>query len=245
MTQDGLTRELRNGVLWLAFDRPRAANAIDAPLAKAFADALAQAAAEESVGAVVMTGAGEKVFSAGIDVKNPDNLEHVALSALRRGVVATCLSAIVDFEKPLVAAVNGHAVGLGCMLALLADRVIAAGHATLSLPEIDIGIPTFFGISILTRAAGTAAANDLVLTGRRVGAEEARDRGLVAAVADRDALAASAQAAAAAFAAKSRATFVLNKRWIARGLREEIAAATAQAEAVQPLLAAEKAALRK
>ena len=245
MANDGLTRELRDDILWLAFDRPRAANALDAPLARAFAAALAQAAGDDSVGAVVMTGGGEKVFSAGIDVKNPDNLEHVALSALRRGIVASSLSAIVDFEKPLVAAVNGHAVGLGCMLALLADRVIAAGNATFSLPEIDIGIPTFFGISILARAAGTAAASDLVLTGRRVSAEEARGRGLVAEVAGRDTLVASAQAAAAAFAAKSRATFALNKRWIARGLREEIAAATAQAEAVQPLLAAEKAAARK
>ena len=245
MTQDGLTRELRDGILWLAFDRPRAANAVDAPLAKSFAAALAEAATDTSVGAVVMTGGGEKVFSAGIDVKNPDNLEHTALAALRRGVVATSLSAIVDFEKPLVAAVNGHAVGLGCMLALLADRVIAAEQATFSLPEIDIGIPTFFGISILARAVGTAAASDWVLTGRRVGAEEARSRGLVAEVAGRDALAGSAQAAAVAFAAKSRTTFALNKRWIARGLREEIAAATAQAEAVLPLLAAEKAASHK
>lgn len=243
MAQDGLSRELRDGILWLAFDRPRAANAVDAPLAGAFAAALAQAAGDGAVGAVVMRGGG-KVFSAGIDVRNPDNLGHAALAARRRGIVATCLSAVVDFEKPLVAAVNGHAVGLGCMLALLADRVIAAENATFSLPEIDIGIPTFFGISILARAAGTAAASDWVLTGRRVAAAEARGRGLVAEAVAHDALAASAQAAAAAFAAKSRATFALNKRWIARGLREEIAAATAQAEAVQPLLAAERAASR-
>ena len=128
MTQDGLTRELRDGVLWLAFDRPRAANAIDAPLARAFAAALAQAAGDDSVGAVVMTGGGEKVFSAGIDVKNPDNLEHVALSALRRGIVATSLSAIVDFEKPLVAAVNGVAAGAGCAQAGALPHALRGAH---------------------------------------------------------------------------------------------------------------------
>lgn len=242
MAQNGLTREARDAVLWLAFDRPGAANAIDRPLAQALAAALAEAAGDASVGAVVMTGAGEKAFSSGIDVKNPDNLEHAALSAHRRGVVTTCLSAIVDFEKPLVAAVNGHAIGLGCMLALLADRVVAAEHAGLSLPEIDIGIPTFLGISILQRAAGSAAARDFVLTGRRVTAAEARNRGLVADVATSAGFARAAQAEAAALAAKPLTTFALNKRWLARGLREEIAAANAQSEAVQPLLAAESAA---
>lgn len=242
--QGGLARDTRDGVLWLAFDRPRAANAVDAPLAQAFAAELAQAAGDSSVAAVVMTGSGAKVFSAGIDVKNPDNLEHAALSAHRRQVVTTCLSAIVEFEKPFVAAVNGHAIGLGCMLALLADRVVAAEHAAFSLPEIEIGIPTFLGISILARAAGSAVARDLVLTGRRMPAQEARRSGLIAAVASAGELAGAAQAAAAALAAKPRTTFALNKRWIARGLREELAAANAQSVAVQPLLAAEKAASR-
>ncbi|MCC7083210.1 MAG: enoyl-CoA hydratase/isomerase family protein [Burkholderiales bacterium] len=244
MAQHGLTREARAGVLWIAFDRPRAANAIDRPLAQAFAAALAEAATDASVGAVVMTGTGDKAFSAGIDIKNPDNLEHAALAAHRRGVVTTCLSAIVEFDKPLVAALNGHAVGLGCMLALLADRVIAAQHAGLSLPEIDIGIPTFLGISILQRAAGSAVARDFVLTGRRLSAAQAHNRGLIADVAAPGALARAAQVEAATLAAKPLATFALDKHWLARGLREDIAAANAQAEAVQPQLAAASAAGR-
>ena len=167
-------------MLWLAFDRPHASNAIDSALGQAFAAALDDAARDPAVGAIIMTGAGDKVFSAGIDIKNPDGIDHEALSARRRDTVGKCLSAIVDFEKPLVAAVNGPAIGLAWMLVLLADRVIASERASFSLPEIDIGIPTFLGISIVTRAAGAALARELVLTGRRMDAAEAKQRGLVA-----------------------------------------------------------------
>jgi enoyl-CoA hydratase/carnithine racemase len=237
---DGLARELRGRVLWLALDRPRASNAVDGALARAFSAALVLAAADSAVAAVVMTGGGDRVFSAGIDVKNPDQLDHEALSAYRRNAVSACLAAIVDFEKPLVAAVNGPAIGLGCMLALLTDQVIAAEQAAFSLPEIEIGIPTFLGISILSRAAGSAIARDLVLSGRRMVAAEAKQRGLVTAVVAPGELTAAAQAAAETLAAKPATTFALNKRWLARGLREELAAANAQSKAVQPQLAAEK-----
>ena len=103
----GLTRQLRDGVLWLAFDRVSTSNAIDAALSQAFAAALAEAAKDAMVVAVVMTGAGARVFSAGIDIKNPAALEHAALAGRRRETVAACLHAIIEFQKPLVAAVNG------------------------------------------------------------------------------------------------------------------------------------------
>jgi enoyl-CoA hydratase/carnithine racemase len=241
-TQGGLARELRDGVLWLAFDRPRASNAIDFALAQSFAAALEDAALDPAVGAVVMTGSGAKVFSAGIDIKNPDNVDHEALSARRRDTVGKCLGAVVDFEKPLVAAVDGPAIGLAWMLVLLADRVIASARASFSLPEIDIGIPTFLGISIVTRAVGAALAREVVLTGRRVDAAEAKERGLIARIESNDQFAIAAQSAALALAAKPKAAFALDKRWLARGLREEFAAAGAQSQAAQPLLAADKGA---
>src|SRR5258705_7083344 len=109
---DGLARELRDGVLWLAFDRPHASNAIDSALAQSFAAALEGAALDPAVGAIIMTGAGEKVFSAGIDIKNPGGIDHEALSARRRATVGTCLGAMIDFEKPLVPAGDWSAVGL-------------------------------------------------------------------------------------------------------------------------------------
>lgn len=236
----GLARELRDGVLWLAFDRPHASNAIDSALGQAFAAALDDAARDPAVGAIIMTGAGDKVFSAGIDIKNPDGIDHEALSARRRDTVGKCLSAIVDFEKPLVAAVNGPAIGLAWMVVLLADRVIASKRAHFSLPEIDIGIPTFLGISIVTRAAGAALARELALTGRRMDAAEAKQRGLVAQIESGREFEIAAQSAALALAAKPKAAYALNKRWLARGLHEEFAAASAQSRAAQPLVAADK-----
>ncbi len=236
-TASGLGRAHRDGVLWLSFDRPRAGNAVNADVAQALADALTQAASDAGIEAVVLTGAGEKIFSAGIDVKNPDNLPHEVLAARRRGAVEHCLEAILAFDKPLLAAVNGYAIGLGFMLALLTDRVIAAEGAVFSLPEIDINIPTFLGISMVTRASGAALASDLVLSGRRMNAAEARQRALIADVVPAAELAAMAQQAALMLAAKPKAAYALNKQWMKRGLREEFAAANARSASVQQMLA--------
>ena len=236
-TASGLGRAHRDGVLWLSFDRPRAGNAVNADVAQALADALTQAASDAGIEAVVLTGAGEKIFSAGIDVKNPDNLLHEVLAARRRGAVEHCLEAILAFDKPLLAAVNGYAIGLGFMLALLTDRVIAAEGAVFSLPEIDINIPTFLGISMVTRASGAALASDLVLSGRRMNAAEARQRALIAEVVPAAELAATAQQAALMLAAKPKAAYALNKQWMKRGLREEFAAANARSASVQQMLA--------
>jgi enoyl-CoA hydratase/carnithine racemase len=238
VSANGLASEWRDGVLWLSFDRPRAGNAVNAEVAAALSNALAAAAQDSEVAAVVLTGAGEKIFSAGIDVKNPHNLEHAALAASRRGAVEQCMEAVLAFEKPLIGAVNGYAIGLGFMLALLTDRAIAADNAVFSLPEIDINIPTFLGITIVGRSGGIGLARDLVLTGRRMNAAEAQARALIAQVVAPAALPATAQAAALEFAAKPAAAFALDKQWLARGLREELAAGNARSAAVQDLLAA-------
>jgi enoyl-CoA hydratase/carnithine racemase len=235
---DGLACWSREHVLWLGFDRPRAANAVDGTLATALAGALARAGEDERVRAVVLTGLGGRVFSAGIDVRNPGGLDHEALSTYRRTTVETCMKAILAFDKPLVAAVGGPAVGLGCMLALLADRVLASDTAYLSLPEIDIGIPTFLGVSIVRFTSGAAVARDLVLTGRRLAASEALQRGVIACCVEAAELDAAAQAEARALASKPATTYALAKQWIARGLREDIDAGNARAAEVQPQLEA-------
>lgn len=236
-TDNGLARSLHDGVLTLALDRPRASHAVDGALSSALAAELRAAQADSAIAAVILTATGEKVFSAGIDVKNPDNLAHEALSKYRRETVTRCLEAIVDFDKPLVAAVNGHAIGLGCMLALLADCVVAAEHATLSLPEVNIGIPTFLGMVIVTRLAGSATARDLVLTGRRMSAAEASQRGLINIVTTAAELNAQVDSTARRLAAKNQAAYALDKQWLARGLRAEFDEANARSAAVQPLLA--------
>ena len=132
-----------------------------------------------------------------------------------------------QINKPLVVAINGAAIGAGLMLALHADQVVAADHALLSLPEIDIGIATMLGHTLVAELAGQAVANDLVLTGRRMTAAEARQRGLVHQVVQASALSDEADACARFLGAKPRLTFRAMKRWILDRRRLAVQAAFA------------------
>ena len=212
----GLLQHADGGVLVLTLDRPRA-NAIDAALGAAFVSALRETAAR----AVVLTGAGERVFCAGADLKNPDDVPAEILGPQRAATLAAMLAAMLDFDRPLIAAVNGAAAGAGAMLALLADRVIAVETARFSLPEIDVGMPTFLGLAILGDLAGSALAGDLVQSGRAMGAAEAASRGLAECVAAAD-LMPRALAAARMLAAKPAAAFAANKRWLQGARRAAI-----------------------
>jgi enoyl-CoA hydratase/carnithine racemase len=224
-----------DGVLLLAFDRPRAANSLDPATARAFAAALREAQEDAAVGAVVLTGGGEKVFSAGVDLKNPEGLPEQAVARRRSESLTTTLDAMLAFTKPLVVAVNGAAVGGGCMVALLGDRVVASETAYFSLPEIDIGMPTFIGLELLTVLGGGALAADLVLTGRRMPAEEAAGRGL-ATVVPQAGLIAAAEGAARALSGKPPIAYRLVKEAALRPRREAIERGVRETEAMRPVL---------
>ena len=141
LTQRGL-------VQWIVFNRPTVANAIDEDLANSFTEALRKAADDAEVGAVVLTGAGERVFCAGVDLKNPNDLSRDDLGESRRQRVTRSLEAVVAFEKPLVTALNGTAIGAGGMLALLTDMIVATPAASLLFSEIDVGLPTFLALAV-------------------------------------------------------------------------------------------------
>jgi enoyl-CoA hydratase/carnithine racemase len=108
------------------------------------------------------------------------------------------------------------------MLAMHADQVVAAEHAVLSMPEVDIGIATYLGHALLTQLVGGAVANDLVLSGRPIKADEALRHGLVSAVVAADTLIAEAEARAAMLGAKPRTTFRDMKRWVLARRREAV-----------------------
>lgn len=228
-----LLSERVDGILYLSINRPRAANAINHAVAQGLAAGLAQAGEDDGVRAVILTGTGEKIFCAGRDLKNPQNLSPEALNQLRRAESIAYTEALMGFDKPLVLALNGAAIGAGLMLALHADQVIAVEHATLSLPEINIGIPTFLGHALIAEWTGNAIANDLMLTGRRMPASEALDRGLVHAVVRADALMTEARARADALGAKPRETFRAAKGWILQRRRLAVRAAYATHAALE------------
>jgi enoyl-CoA hydratase/carnithine racemase len=169
--------EVSDGVATLRIDRPKM-NALNADLQTRIAAAAVEVSDRSDVAAVVLTG-GERVFAAGADIKEMAALGHAEMVVHSRRLEA-CFSAVAAIGKPVVAAINGYALGGGCELALCADIRIAAEDATLGQPEIKLGIiPGGGGTQRLTRLVGPSKAKDLIFTGRFVPAEEALRIGLV------------------------------------------------------------------
>jgi len=174
--------ERRDGAAILTVDRPEAMNALDLEHLEALRDRLAELAADGEARVVVLTGAGEKAFVAGADIKYMQGLD--VLGARRWGELGhECGNLLETMPKPTIAALNGFALGGGCELALACDLRMASTNARLGQPEINLGILPGWGGSLrLARATALGFAKELVLTGRQVGAEEALERGLVNAV---------------------------------------------------------------
>jgi enoyl-CoA hydratase/carnithine racemase len=224
--QPELLAATRDGVTWLTFNRAQKANALSLPLLTAFVQALADAGKRDEVRAVVITGAGERTFSAGADLSRPaDNAE--AYLAQRRAQFAASLNALLDCKKPVVAAVNGAACGAGMMFALLCDAVVASDAARFSLPEINKGLPALPGVAIVKDRYGSALASDLVLSGRWMSADEAHARGVVKVVVAHGELAAAAQKVALALGAFDAHAFAANKQLLNATLKTDLAAALA------------------
>lgn len=163
----------------ITLNRPRALNALSKGLMADLKEACAIADASDSVGAVVITG-GEKIFAAGADIKEmKDNnmVDNLANNFLSNWTF------LKDVKKPTIAAVNGYALGGGCEVAMMCDIMYASETAKFGQPEIKLGvIPGAGGTQRLTRAVGKAKAMEMNLTGRMMGAEEAKSYGLVAGV---------------------------------------------------------------
>jgi enoyl-CoA hydratase/carnithine racemase len=192
---------------------------------------LNEAARDDSVRAIILTGAGQRAFCAGVDVREqPADGDMTAHRARRSAALAAFIDAIMNAPKPVVAALNGIASGGGAMLALVADARIAADSAAFALPEIDLAIATFTGASILMEIGGHALATDLVQSGRRISASEALARGLLNAVVPRETLKSAALRIALDLGAKDAKTFAANKAWLNRGMRAALAEAREEHE---------------
>ena len=192
--------EVAGRVATVTLDRPAALNAISTDLAVALAGALEPLATDPAVGAVVLTGAGERAFCAGADLRERGGFDDhgwlVQREAFRRG-----FAALRRCPLPTVAAVFGFALGGGAELALACDLVVAADDAVFGLPEVRLGlVPAGGGTQLLVRRVGRSAAKDLVLTGRRVDAAEAHRLGLADRLVPRAELGGAAAALAAEIA---------------------------------------------
>lgn len=164
----------RVGVVQL--HRPEALNALNPDLMTELVAALENFDANDQVGCMVLTG-GEKVFAAGADIKQM--AEASAIEMLSADELAVW-DRIRLLKKPVIAAINGYALGGGCEVAMMCDLIIAGESARFGQPEINIGvIPGAGGTQRLTRVAGKAKAMELILTGRPFKAQEALEMGLI------------------------------------------------------------------
>ena len=177
--QDIIVSDAQKGVLTITLNRPEAYNALRTNLLQEMADTLDAAALNDEVKTVLVTG-GEKVFAAGADIKEMASLDAVGVMNDPR---PTYWRRINAFPKPMVAAVNGFALGGGCELMMHCDIVIAGDNAQFGQPEINLGIiPGAGGTQRLVRAVGKSMAMQLVLSGEFISAEQGRDFGLVSEV---------------------------------------------------------------
>ena len=170
------------GVAVLTINRPDALNAFDVDTLTELRDELRELADDPEVRVVVLTGAGDRAFAAGADIKYMSSLD--VEQAKEWGALGQEVGRLLEtMPKPTVAAVNGFALGGGCELALACDFRYASSTAKLGQPEVNLGIiPGWGGTQRLARTVGLGPAKELILTGRAVDAEEALRIGLVNAV---------------------------------------------------------------
>lgn len=190
--------EGRVGVVTL--NRPQALNALNAPLMAELVAALRAFDADPATGCMVVTGS-DKAFAAGADIKQ---MAAASVVEMMDSPFIGAWDALAALRKPVIAAVSGWCLGGGCELAMACDLIIASETARFGQPEINIGvIPGAGGTQRLTRAVGKSVAMDMILSDRRLSADEALRCGLVSRVAPVDSYLAVALEVAAAIAAKS------------------------------------------
>jgi 3-hydroxypropionyl-coenzyme A dehydratase len=171
--------EPQGEIALLRINRPEALNAMNIDVISELSRTVDIVGADESIKVVLITGAGEKSFCAGADISYMVNIDPITAEKYASSAQSV-LNKIERLEKPVIAAVNGYALGGGCELAMVCDIRIASSNAKMGQPEVTIGIPPGWGgTQRLMRLVGPAMAKELVFTGKMISAEEALQLGLV------------------------------------------------------------------
>lgn len=207
--------DYQDHVALITVNLPERLNALDSDALQSLFLRIQEASLHPEVRAIVLTGAGDRAFVAGADIKEMVALsreEGAAFGELGHAVT----SALEDAPQPVIAAVNGYAFGGGCELALASDMRLASSNAVFAQPEVSLGIPPGWGGSQrLPRIVGPGIAAELIYTGRRIRADEALRIGLVNAVHEPGELLPSAMELAHQIAANSPRSVQVAKRLIA------------------------------
>jgi enoyl-CoA hydratase len=178
-TFENLVYEKKSSIAYLTINRPKALNALNALTLQEIAAALEDAHSDPEVAGLIVTGTGERAFVAGADIKEVAAISGVTASTYAR-FGQSVFDRIENLGKPVIAAINGFALGGGCELALACTLRLASTNAKLGLPEVKLGvIPGYGGTQRLPRLVGKGRALQIMLTGDPIDAQEAHRIGLV------------------------------------------------------------------
>lgn len=196
MSYENLLFEKKEGIAIVTVNRPKVLNALNWKTIEELGEAFGQVKADAEIGAAILTGAGDKAFIAGADIRELTEQTPVTGKAnIEKGQAV--LNFIENLPKPVIAAVNGYALGGGCETAMACHIRVASKNAKFGQPEVKLGIiPGYAGTQRLPRLVGKGKAMELILTGEMIDADEALRIGLVNKVVESAELMAAAEALA-------------------------------------------------
>jgi len=221
MTYENIIAETKDGgVALITLNRPDALNALNDALINELGDAIDGFEADDAIGCIVITGS-EKAFAAGADIKEMQSKSY--MDAYKSNFISTW-ERVAKCRKPVIAAVNGFALGGGCELAMMCDFILAGDGAKFGQPEVKLGIlPGAGGSQRLTRFVGKSKAMEMCLTGRMMDAEEAERSGLASRVVPAGELLDDALKTATAIAGMSKTTTMMVKESVNRSYETTLA----------------------
>jgi enoyl-CoA hydratase len=223
MTYTNILFNVEENIAVLKFNRPKALNAVNPDVFLEMNDALDKILIDKAIRVLVLTGEGEKAFVAGADIAHMVELSPLQLKEFSRNG-QDLLFRLEKLPIPVIACVNGFALGGGCEIAMACDFIYASETARFGQPEITLGvIPGFGGTQRLSRLIGKAMAKELCMTGAMINAQEAKDIGLVNKVFPKEKLWDETMKTAKSIASKGKVAQKAIKECIQRGLDVDLA----------------------
>ncbi|MBN1930094.1 MAG: enoyl-CoA hydratase/isomerase family protein [Desulfobacterales bacterium] len=222
MKYNDIMFQVEEGIATITFNRPKVLNALNSALLQELSQALDKIAENEDIRVLVLTGAGEKSFIAGADIK-----ELSSFNALQAKEFATrghlIIGKLQELTIPVIAAVNGFALGGGSEMALASDFIYASENAMFGLPEITLGIiPGFGGTQRLPRIIGKNMAKEMIFTGMMIPAAKAQEIGMVNKVCSQETLMEEVKKTAAKIASKGKVSLRAAKQVINAGMNVDL-----------------------
>ncbi len=242
MAYENIIVKTEDDLGFITFNRPRQLNALNNALFDELSDALEHIRLDRDIRVLILTGAGDKAFVAGADIR-----ELTVCNALSAKIFAEKGQRVIGtFQKlavPVIAAVNGYALGGGCEIVLACDFAYASQNAMLGVPEISLGlIPGFGGTQRLSRLIGTARAKEMIFTGKMIPAAEAYELGIINSVYPPELLMDEVIKTAREIASKGRVSLRAAKEVINNGINADLETAMAiEANAFAVCMASEDA----